>query len=216
MTNARKSIFDRMRRRLQTNSSESVRAAKSRIALHERGPLPQWNSNFVYRFIEKLTAAAGTYELISSSAGLPESITRYLTHNKLGGSILLAPHPILESLTWPDDITVTYGTASASDVVTVSVAAYGIAETGSLVMLSCAQTPTSLNFLSDHFLCVLDQRDIVNYMEDAWQRWRDGSGHTPRVVNMITGPSRTADVEQIIQLGAHGPRQLHVLLIEHN
>ena len=36
----------------------------------------------------------------------------------------------------------------------------------------------------------------------------------PRAVNFVTGPSRTADIEQTIQLGAHGPRRLHIVLIE--
>ena len=42
-------------------------------------------------------------------------------------------------------------------------------------------------------------------MEDAWD--------LPRAINIVSGPSRTADVEQTIQLGAHGPRRLHVLLL---
>ena len=36
----------------------------------------------------------------------------------------------------------------------------------------------------------------------------------PRTVNFITGPSRTGDIEQRIELGAHGPRRLHIVLIE--
>jgi L-lactate dehydrogenase complex protein LldG len=36
----------------------------------------------------------------------------------------------------------------------------------------------------------------------------------PRTVNLITGPSRTGDIEQRIQLGAHGPRRLHIVLVE--
>jgi len=50
-------------------------------------------------------------------------------------------------------------------------------------------------------------------MEDAWALLRAERCSLPRATNIITGPSRTADVEQTIQLGAHGPRRLHVLLM---
>jgi L-lactate utilization protein LutC len=87
-----------------------------------------------------------------------------------------------------------------------------VAETGSLVLLSSPQTPTRLNFLPDHFLCVLQAERVVPYLEDAWQLIRTEHGTMPRTVNLVTGPSRTADIEQTLQLGAHGPRRLHVLL----
>jgi len=88
----------------------------------------------------------------------------------------------------------------------------GIAETGSLVMLSSADTPMSSNFLPDNFICLLKTRDILSNMEVLWSRMDDEQRAMPRAVNIITGPSRTADVEQIIQLGAHGPRRVHVIL----
>jgi len=39
------------------------------------------------------------------------------------------------------------------------------------------------------------------------------SSSVPRALNLITGPSRTADIEQTIELGAHGPKRMHVLLV---
>ena len=58
-------------------------------------------------------------------------------------------------------------------------------------------------------------RDIVGSYEEAWDRLRSlyGSGALPRSVNLIGGPSRTADIEQTIVRGAHGPRRLHVLIL---
>ena len=51
-------------------------------------------------------------------------------------------------------------------------------------------------------------------LRDLWARLRMESRGMPRALNLITGPSRTADVEQTIQLGAHGPRSVHVILLE--
>ena len=151
---------------------------------------------------------------VPDERALPAAIGDYLHARQLGHTLTMAPHPLLESAAWPADFSIHFGKSGAAAEVTVSVASFAIAETGSLMLLASPQTPTSLNFLADHFLCVLRSGDIVPHMEDAWDRWRAQAGHVPRVINLITGPSRTADVEQIIQLGAHGPRHLHVLLLE--
>ena len=55
---------------------------------------------------------------------------------------------------------------------------------------------------------------IVGSYEDGWDAVRRRGPDMPRTVNLITGPSRTGDIEQTIQLGAHGPRRLHILLID--
>jgi L-lactate dehydrogenase complex protein LldG len=60
---------------------------------------------------------------------------------------------------------------------------------------------------------VLRAADVVGPYEEAWARLRRAGG-MPRTVNFVTGPSRTGDIEQTIYLGAHGPRRLHVLLVD--
>ena len=55
---------------------------------------------------------------------------------------------------------------------------------------------------------------IVGPYEDAWDLLRREIGGMPRNVMLVTGPSRSADIEQTLELGAHGPRRLHVVLIE--
>jgi L-lactate dehydrogenase complex protein LldG len=54
---------------------------------------------------------------------------------------------------------------------------------------------------------------VVAAYEDGWERLRAGDG-MPRTINFITGPSRTGDIEQRIELGAHGPRRLHIILVD--
>ena len=82
-------------------------------------------------------------------------------------------------------------------------------------MASGADNPTTLNFLPDNHIIVLDAADLETAMESVWPRLRAryGDGELPRVVNLITGPSRSADIEQTLLLGAHGPRRLHIVVI---
>jgi L-lactate dehydrogenase complex protein LldG len=97
----------------------------------------------------------------------------------------------------------------------VSHAFAGVAETGTLVLTSGRDNPTTLNFLPDNHIVVVEAKDVVGDYETVWQRLRErfGTGNLPRTVNMITGPSRSADIEQTLILGAHGPRRLHVIIV---
>jgi L-lactate dehydrogenase complex protein LldG len=97
----------------------------------------------------------------------------------------------------------------------VSHAFAGVAETGTLVMASGADNPTTLNFLPDTHIVVVDAKDVAGDYEMVWARVREtfGTDALPRAINLITGPSRSADIAQILILGAHGPRRLHVLVV---
>jgi len=97
----------------------------------------------------------------------------------------------------------------------VSHAFAGVAETGTVVLASGTDNPTSLNFLPDNHIVVIDANDVAGDYESVWQRLREryGDGLMPRAVNLITGPSRSADIEQTLILGAHGPRRLHVIVV---
>jgi len=81
------------------------------------------------------------------------------------------------------------------------------------VLTASKQNPTTVNFLTDHHIIILNEQDIVPNIESMWEQLSLSAGNMPRAVNIITGPSRTADIEQTIQLGAHGPRSLHLLLL---
>ena len=88
----------------------------------------------------------------------------------------------------------------------------GVAETGTLIMRSGPNHPTTLNFLPDTHIVVIRKSQVVGTYEDAWDRLREGD--MPRTVNLITGASRTGDIEQTIFMGAHGPRRMHIVLVE--
>lgn len=98
-----------------------------------------------------------------------------------------------------------------SDQVSVTHCLCGIAETGTLVLLSSPDSPTTLNFLPEMHIVLLSKKNIVGYYEEAWDLIRQQQ-HLPRLINFITGPSCTGDLEQTLQIGVHGPKQLHILI----
>ena len=96
----------------------------------------------------------------------------------------------------------------------------GIAETGTLMLASGPDNPTTLNLLPDNHIVLLQHKKIVGSYEDSWsalrkaQSGRRGKRTMPRTVCFVTGPSRSADIEQTLLLGAHGPRRLHIILLK--
>ena len=108
------------------------------------------------------------------------------------------------------------GRSAGDDEATVSLAEAGIAETGTLMFVSGAANPTTLNFLPEHHIVVVDAAAIDGDLETALARIRAGygKGTMPRTVNFVTGPSRSGDIEQTMLLGAHGPRALHIVVVD--
>ena len=130
----------------------------------------------------------------------------------------MAPSPQLADYDWDDQkmLTIRRGRGEAGDQVSITGAFAAIAETGTLVMASGPEHPVTLNLLPDTHIVVLRERDIVGGYEDVWTllRQRYGKDRMPRTVNTITGPSRTGDIEQAMELGAHGPRRMHIVVVQ--
>ena len=215
MSDTRETILARIRNTLQqdTRASSGI-AAEPQLRQPVAGPQPVWEEDDTTRFINKLESVAGTIDRLSPEDNVVAVIAAYLQQHDIPPRLVSASSSLLDKLTWPGDFSVEHRKATGTDVTVLTEAYTAVAETGSLVLLSGASSPTSLNFLPDNFICILRWENLVRHIEDVWQRLRDENTGLPRAVNFITGPSRTADVEQTIQLGAHGPRRLHVILIE--
>lgn len=162
-------------------------------------------------FAEKIRGAAGTLARVASVDEVPAAVSAYLDEKGLPPRIAVAP--ALQGLAWPEGWEVRYGASQGEDRVGVTPCFAAVAETGTLALLSGPDSPTSLNFLPGYHLVVVRFSQVVSYLEVVWERLRVLPGGMPRTVNLITGPSRTADVEQTLQLGAHGPLCLHVILV---
>lgn len=183
-------------------------------AVGGHAPRPEWQQTRRARFLERLEGAAATWEPVADLSALPEAVAGYMARHELPKAIHVAPHPDLETLTWPDDWVAQRDTAGLDQSrVTLTVARFGIAETGTLMLPGGPAAPPSMNLLAEHHLVLLRADRLVDYQEEAWSAYRAETGTLPRAVMMITGPSRTADIEQTLQLGAHGPRKLHLFLL---
>jgi L-lactate dehydrogenase complex protein LldG len=122
--------------------------------------------------------------------------------------------PELAELEWQAaGINVEARAARGSDLVGITGAFCAIAETGTLMLLSGPRTPAETSLLPETHIAIVRTSRIVRGMEDAWSLLRTEHGALPRAVNFISGPSRTADIEQTLVLGAHGPYRVHIVLI---
>lgn len=207
------------RGRLDRQTEEELR---SRIATHGRNPVPARATALDYPqrielFIAMAQEVQTTVARVSSPAAVPEAVARYLAAENLPAELVMAPDPSLDVAPWRawPLLRVRRGRAEAEDKVSLTSCHAAIAETGTLMLISGPDTPTTLNFLPDTHIVVVRGEQVVATYEDGWDRLRAKAPEAlPRVINFITGPSRTADIEQHMELGAHGPRRLHIVLVE--
>lgn len=218
MSDAKQRILANVRRGLGRQAPPSAeRAEAARQSAYASSPAqhPRWDDATLERLLDRHEAQAGTWKRVAGIQDVPGAVSEYMTTANVPDRLQLAPHPLLNGLSWPENIEIVPGTKQdAESRVAVSVAEMGMAETGTLVLYSGPASPTRLALLPEFHIVVLSVSNVVDYMEEVWQRMRERGDFPPRSVNFITGPSRTADVEQTIQLGAHGPRALHLILVD--
>ncbi len=222
MSDARSQILGGIRRSLLRGelTGDARNAVEARLAAPPRGPsvaraqLPQPEKVALFcQWAETLNATVARVD----AADVPGEVSAYLARNNLPATVAMAPSPLLEGYDWSSQkmLSIRRGRGEGSDQVSVTGAFAGIAETGTVVMASGPDHPVSLNLLPDTHVVVLRESDIVGGYEDVWGRLRAryGKNLMPRTVNTITGPSRTGDIEQAMELGAHGPRRMHILVV---
>lgn len=220
---SRETVYASVRRALGVTSKEAPRRQEvaDRLAGHPAGVIPARAQRPPLErldlFKEMVLAAAASLDHLPSDAEVPGAIAAYLRARNLPATLLRGADPRLASLPWAREpqLDVWIGPSDGRQLVGLSHAFAGIAESGTLVLTSGVDNPTTLNLLPDHHLVLIDARDVAGDYEAVWSRLRTSFGPwgLPRTVNWITGPSRSADIEQTLLLGAHGPRSLHVLLV---
>jgi L-lactate dehydrogenase complex protein LldG len=222
-TAARDAILARVRKALGKSSEQAAARsqAESYVALRARGPIPASGANLVDQFIERAEHMESTVERLASRDEVPKAVARYLDALDLPPAI--AQQKSHEGVCWPEladldwrgtGLSIEPRPTQGHDRLGITGCLCAIAETGTLVLIPGAQMPTATALLPDTHIVVLRTSDVVATMEDAFARVRSAKSHMPRAINLISGPSRTGDIEQTIVLGAHGPYRVHVLLLD--
>ncbi len=227
----RERVLTAVRRSLKRGplTGERLKALERRTASPPRGPVPArgqlGREETVKLFQQMAEEAAATTQRLDTMAEVPQAVLSYLQGRNEAAQARLAPHPDLTELDWQGTaplLQVDQGRGEGDTGVGVSRGFAGVAETGTLLLYSRETSPTTLNFLPATHVIVVRAAEVLGAYEEAWDRLRERLGsdgaktwsdNWPRTVNLITGPSRTADIEQTLQLGAHGPMNLHVLVV---
>ena len=221
-TTARAQILNGIRRSLRRGeiSGEQRQAVEARLAQPPLGPsvararLAQPDK--VALFCQWAETNNATVARVAAPDVAAEVVS-FLARNNLPAQATIAPSPLLAGYYWNAQkmLTLRQGRGEGSDHVSITGAFAGIAETGTLVMASGPDHPVTLNLLPDTHIVVIRESDIVGGYEDVWTRLRAryGKDRMPRTINTITGPSRTGDIEQAMELGAHGPRRMHIVVV---
>ena len=224
--NARQAILGRVRRGLGraggTADERAREAVAQRLACRPRGPLPaalnRSRAALVDRFASKARAVDATVAFVAGDEAAPGAVAAYLRSRNLPAEAARAPHPDLDAMDWAGAaLTVRRRAPGPADRVGVNRAFAAAAETGTLAMASGPDSPATMNFLPETHIAVIRESEIAAGLEEVWDRLRGagrgGGEGLPRTLNLITGTSRTGDIEQTLQTGVHGPRRLHIVVV---
>lgn len=196
-------------------------AVRDYLARHPQGPRPGVAGDLVEAFSVQARKMASTVERVASMSDVPAAVGHYLDGLALPRRAVA--WPALGMLDWRShDIAVECrpplrdadADRDHGDLVGITGCFCAIAETGSLMLLSGPDAFASGALLPETHIAVVPVARIVAGLEDAFALMRSERGELPRATNIISGPSRTGDIEQTIVLGAHGPYRVHVVLVE--
>lgn len=209
VTSAKADILEEIRSRFQIGGLASEQIVGTEETEQEFDP------GRLRRFEAQLERARATWARVAGRSEVPDAVSAYL--HEAGSPAQTVVAASLRDVAWGDTSILSASEADylLDGVAIITECRYGIAETGTLVSLSGPGTDAKLNFLAETHIVVLDESGIVGRPEDVWAglRAQETPSFMPWAVHFITGPSRTADIEQTIELGAHGPRRLHVILV---
>ena len=223
MTTARTDIFSSIRRSLAVKGDERTRLqiVAERLDRAPKGVIPARGQvsgeALVEVFRAQAEAALATVRVVDSVAEVPRAVAEFLRDHNLPATLRMGDDPRLKAMPWGETaIEMSQGRSDGGDLNAVSHALGGVAESGTAVMVSGPENPSTLNFLPDNHIVVIAAKDIAGDYERVFAKLRAtyGKGQMPRTVNFITGPSRSGDIEQTLLLGAHGPRRLHLVVVK--
>jgi L-lactate dehydrogenase complex protein LldG len=213
---ARENILGRIRaangREAGSTTEQQRTAILKKLADRSRGPLPTMNWDPVQHFKERCIAMMSTVNEVDSLDGVPHAVAAYLRNNQLPATG--ACWPEFAGLDWAGaGLVIEARPNRPDDKLGITGVFCALAENGTLMLLSGEDTPGSTSLLPETHVAIVPVSRIVRMMEDGWDLLRRERDALPRQVNFVSGPSRTADIEMTLVLGAHGPFRVHVIMV---
>jgi L-lactate dehydrogenase complex protein LldG len=212
---SREAVLARVRAALRRDGpdDEARAAAHAYLAARRQGPRPALPVDLVRRFLDRAADMSSTTERIDAIEAVPAAVARYAASVGVADAGAVC-WPELASLDWgAAGVAVDVRPTVGDDALGITGCFCAIAETGTLVFASSADSPSATFLLPETHVAVVRAAQVVAGMEDAFARLREERTEMPRALNLVSGPSRTGDIEQTIVLGAHGPRRVHIVLV---
>ncbi len=214
---ARENILSRIRlnqKKPGVTSQADLAEAANFISSRPQGPRPRsdW-PDLIAHFMEQAVYMASTVDEVGSREEIPAAVARYLLQLELP----------LNGIGWPEfsdldwklaGVAMEYRAAKDADKLGVTGCYCAIAETGTLLLTSSPATPNATSLMPDTHIAIVKPSRVVIGMEEAWNLVRAELNQPPRACSFISGPSRTADIEQTLVIGAHGPYRVHIILCD--
>lgn len=216
---AREKILSRIRAaqgRPSVSKDREEELSESYVALKPSGPQPEIRGSLVEQFLAQSERLSASVDRVASMTEVPKATARFL--NDRGLPLQAVVWRAMAELDWEAAGLAVEARAPCRDdpkpdLVGITGCFAAVAETGTLAMLSGPDTPASMALLPETHIAVVPESRILAYMEDVFALLRHERGAPPRALNFISGPSRTADIEQTLVIGAHGPYRVHLILL---
>jgi L-lactate dehydrogenase complex protein LldG len=225
MTSSRHAFLERVRAAVEAgNRAGHAPALEPRGATGYQGAGP----DIAGRFCERFALAGGRAHRVSTAA---EAVTRVLdiVRSKSARSVVLGRSSFLDSLNLAEQLAAAGAEPLPVDKLSpensrdplfaaevgISGADFLIAESGTVVVQARPEGPRSLSLLPPVHLVLAERARLVPDLFDVFdaQRWGEPPS-LPSCLTLITGPSKTGDIELRLVTGVHGPGEVHVILVE--
>lgn len=236
----RKEFLERIAKALGRDPGSPVEIRHPGLAMPDLGPVlpPIEPANLIPRFEEELHKVSGHAHRVGSQAALTETLQTILKTYETK-SVVVSRNPLLAQLdvarmlqgegiattAWPqgpdtpsDSAAQQFREAAFAAEVGITGADWVLAESGTLVLSSLTEGAQLASLAPPVHVALYRRGQVLGSLEEVLERLPDlGDSSAPapgRSIVFVTGVSRTADIEQILIRGVHGPRELHAILVE--
>ena len=225
MMGSREAFLERVRQ-----ATEAGKRVGRTTALEPRGAIGYQGAgpDPAARFCEEFSAAGGHAHRVADAEAAIGRVLAFV-QSKSPQRIALGCNPLLDRLRLRERLAGTGAEVISVDKLFpessrdplfaadlgISAAHYLIAETGSIVLRACPQEPRSLSLLPPVHLVVAETAQLRPDLFDLFEPELQGEPPSlPSCLSLITGPSKTGDIELRLVTGVHGPGELHAILID--